>query len=70
MIKLRLLSVEKGRCGVLRRFQHPALGVLEIVTVHGLRGAADVIHIQHVAQRVQERKRAGKKRSSGHKPAA
>jgi hypothetical protein len=72
---LRLLATERGRAGTLRRYQHPSLGVLEIVTVHGADGSADVIHIQHVAEIVRERKRTAASspppsRRRGRKPAA
>ena len=42
---LRLISVEKGKVGILRTYQHDRLGLFEVVTVWPNAGAA-IIHLQ------------------------
>jgi hypothetical protein len=34
---IKLISAEHGRCGVLRRYQHDVLGVLNVITQFGAR---------------------------------
>jgi hypothetical protein len=64
---LRHLSTEHGRCGTLRRYQHPTLGVLTIVTMWGVDGSADVIHVQHVAQIIRSRNLKRQAKKGGHR---
>lgn len=64
---MQLISVERGRCGVLRAYQHPRLGRLEVVTLPGKNGSADVIHIEHVkhiVRRQREAKSGGKQQQA------
>jgi hypothetical protein len=50
---LKLIHSQHGRKGVLRRYQHTKLGVIEIVTMYGKDGSCDVIHIQDVSAKVR-----------------
>lgn len=58
MTMLKLIHSQYGRKGVLRRYQHAKLGVIEIVTMHGRKGSADVIHIQDVRRIVLHGRRS------------
>ena len=70
---IKLLSVEFGRCGAIRRYQHPQLGLLPIVTTYGRAGGADVINLTPVAQFIRQRNAARRRplpRRRGPKPVA
>ena len=45
---LSLIRTQRGRKGIWRTYQYARLGRLEVVTMHGKKGAADIIHIEHV----------------------
>jgi hypothetical protein len=55
---LRLIRTQRGRKGVWRTYLHARLGRLEIVTLHGRIGSADVIHIHQDTRRLQQRRRS------------
>ena len=58
---LRLISAERGKRGVLRAYQHPTLGRIEIVTMFG-RVGADVIHIDDVRRKTGMRQQRSVRR--------
>jgi hypothetical protein len=71
---LTLLSAERGPRGVIRRYQHPELGVLAVLTMFGSHGSADFINLdfalRHARCRLkliddEARQRAEQKRGAG-----
>jgi hypothetical protein len=55
---LRLIRTQRGRKGVWRTYWHARLGQIEVITMTGKKGSADVIHIQGVRHVVQQRRSA------------
>lgn len=42
---LTYIDVEYGANGELRRYQHPTLGIIAVVTMHGRNGGADIVNL-------------------------
>jgi hypothetical protein len=76
---LTYIDVEFGANGELRRYQHPTLGIIEVLTMYGRGGSADIVNLHgalEVAKGLQrfeawereeqerERRRSPRKRES------
>lgn len=53
---LKLIHARHGRKGILKRYQHARLGVIEIVVMHGKKGSAAVIHISDVKRAARDQR--------------
>jgi hypothetical protein len=42
---LTYIDVEYGANGALRRYQHPTLGVIEVLSMYGRNGSADIVNL-------------------------